>query len=30
MTMIVLIAAAVGTTVPCLLVWAAEARARRS
>jgi hypothetical protein len=30
MTMIVLIVAAVGTILPCLAVWAGDARARRA
>jgi hypothetical protein len=30
MTITILILAALGTTVPCLLVWAADARARRT
>jgi hypothetical protein len=30
MDMTILIAAAVGTTLPCILLWAADQRARRS
>lgn len=30
MTIIVLLAAAFGTVVPCLLIWASEARQRSS